>query len=106
MAGDALLMVVDGNGVVVKWSRRAQKLVGYTADEVVGQPVAHMVTKVTAGHCGTGRTVRGDVPGADGHAVADLRVQRTVRRDGTVGWSVFQAAPGGATVPDAEAAAA
>jgi PAS domain S-box-containing protein len=106
MAGDALLMVVDGNGVVVKWSRRAQKLLGYTADEVVGQPVVHLVTRVTAGHRGTGRTGRDDLPGADGHAVADLRVQPTVGRDGTVGWKVFQAAPGGATVPDAEAAAA
>src|SRR5258708_21756364 len=49
VAGDALLIVVDGNGVVVRWSHQAEELTGCTAEDVVGQPVAHLVTRVAAG---------------------------------------------------------
>lgn len=108
MAVDAFLMVVDGNGVVEQWSRQAEKLVGCTAEEVVGRPVAHLVTRI-AGARGDVRPGRADVPllpGADGHAVGDLRVRPMQRRDGTVAWAVFQAARGGVTIADVQAAAA
>jgi PAS domain S-box-containing protein len=109
VAGDALLMIVDGNGVVVEWSHQAQKLVGCTAEEVIGRPVAHLVARITAGDRGDVWPGRADVlllPGADGHAVGDLRVRPMQRRDGTVAWAVFQAARGGATIADVQAAAA
>src|SRR5258708_17762865 len=51
VAVDAFVMVVDGNGVVVQWSRQAEKLVGCTAEEGVGRPVAHLVTRIMAGGC-------------------------------------------------------
>src|SRR5258708_22017687 len=54
VAVDAFVMVVDGNGVVVQWSRQAEKLVGCTAEEVVGRPVAHLVTRIMAGGFGGG----------------------------------------------------
>src|SRR5260370_29655910 len=109
VAVDAFVMVVDGNGVVVQWSRQAEKLVGRTAEEVVGRPVAHLVTQIAAGACGDARPGGADVPllpGADGHAVGDLRVRPVPRRDGAVEWAVFQAARGGVTVADVQAAAA
>src|SRR5258708_18140069 len=62
VAVDAFVMVVDGNGVVVQWSRQAEKLVGCTAEEVVGRPVAHLVTRIMAGACGGAR------PGGAGRA--------------------------------------
>ncbi|HEX4657923.1 MAG TPA: SpoIIE family protein phosphatase [Streptosporangiaceae bacterium] len=100
VAVDEFLMVLDGNGVVVQWSRRAEKLVGCTAEEVVGQPVAHLVARIAA-------RARSDAgPGVDRRAVGDLRVRPVHRRDGTVGWTVFQAARGGAAVADVQAAAA
>ena|SRR5260221_2099709 len=93
VAVDAFVMVVDGNGVVVEWSRQAEKLVGCTAEEVVGRPVAHLVTQMAAGACGDARPGSADVPlllpGADGHAVGDLRVRPMPRRDGAVEWAVF-----------------
>src|SRR5260370_36001869 len=52
VAVDAFVMVVDGSGVVVQWSRQAEKLVGCAAEEGVGRPVAHLVTRVMAGGCG------------------------------------------------------
>src|SRR5258708_14121990 len=109
VAVDAFVMVVDGSGVVVQWSRQAEKLVGCTAEEVVGRPVAHLVARIMAGACGDARPGGADVPllpGADGHAVGDLRVRPMPRRDGAVEWAVFQAARGGATISDVEAAAA
>jgi GAF domain-containing protein/anti-sigma regulatory factor (Ser/Thr protein kinase) len=108
VAVDEFVMVVDGNGVVVQWSRLAEKLVGCTAQEVVGRPVAHLVTQIAAG-------ARGDegpsgagvlLPGPGGHAIGDLRVRPMLRRDGAVEWAVFQAARGGATIADVQATAA
>src|SRR5258708_38859261 len=101
VAVDAFLMLVDGDGVVVQWSRQAEKLVGHTAAEVVGQPVARLVTRIAAGTRGDARPGRADVlllPGADGHPAADLRLRPMPRQDGTVAWAVFQAARGGATI--------
>jgi hypothetical protein len=68
---DEFLMVVDGSGVVVQWSRQAQESVGCTAEEVVGQPVTHLVTRVAAGVRSDARPGRAGVllPGVDGHAV-------------------------------------
>ena len=48
VAVDQFLMVVDGSGVVVQRSRVAEELVGCTAEEVAGQPVAHLVSGVAA----------------------------------------------------------
>jgi GAF domain-containing protein/anti-sigma regulatory factor (Ser/Thr protein kinase) len=108
VAVDAFVMVVDSNGVVVQWSRQAEKLVGYTAEEVVGRPVAHLVTQIAAGARGDVRPGCADVllPGAGSDAVGDLRVRPMPRRDGAVEWAVFQAARGGATIADVQAAAA
>ncbi|HEV2371043.1 MAG TPA: SpoIIE family protein phosphatase [Streptosporangiaceae bacterium] len=106
---DAFLLVVDSNGVVVQWSRQAEKLVGCTAEEVVGQPVAHLRTRIAAGVRSDARPGRANVllpPGVDARAVGDLRVRPMERRDGTVEWAVFQAAQGGATIADVQAAAA
>src|SRR5258707_14300440 len=103
VAVDAFVMVVDGNGVVVQWSRQAEKLVGCTAEEVVGRPVAHLVTRIMAGACGDARPGGADVPllpVADGHAGGDLGVRANPRPGGAVGWAVFHAARGGVTTGD------
>jgi PAS domain-containing protein/GAF domain-containing protein/anti-sigma regulatory factor (Ser/Thr protein kinase) len=108
VAVDEFVMVVDGNGVVVQWSRQAEKLVGCTAEEAVGRPVAHLVTQIAAGARGGARAGTADVllPGAGSHAIGDLRVRPVLRRDGAVEWTVFQAAPGEATIADVQARAA
>jgi anti-sigma regulatory factor (Ser/Thr protein kinase) len=108
VADDALLMVVDGNGVVVQWSNQAEELVRCTAEEAVGQPVAHLVTRVAAEAHGAARAGHADVlvPGTDGHAIGDLRLRPMQRPDGTVAWAVFQAAGEGAAIPDVQAVAA
>jgi PAS domain S-box-containing protein len=103
-----LLMVVDCNGVVVQWSHQAEELAGYTTDEVIGQPVAHLITRVVAGARGAARAGRADVlvPGADSHVIGDLRVRPMPRPDGSVAWAVFHTAGEEATPADAQAAAA
>jgi PAS domain S-box-containing protein len=109
VAVDEFLMVVDGSGVVVQWSRQAEELVGYTAEEVVGQPLVHLVTRIAVGVRSDARPGRSGVlllSGVDGHAVGDLRVRPIQCRDGTVGWAVFRAARGGAAIADVQAAAA
>jgi serine phosphatase RsbU (regulator of sigma subunit)/PAS domain-containing protein len=109
VAVDEFLMVVDGNGAVVQWSRQAEELLGRTAEDVVGQPVAHLVTRIAAGARSDGRPGRSGVlllPGVDRHAVGDLRVRPMERPDGTVGWAVFRAARGGVAIADVQAAAA
>src|SRR5215470_14599551 len=108
VAGDVLLMVVDCNGVVVQWSHQAEELAGCAADEVVGRPVAHLVTRVAARARGAARagSAEGLVPGADGHAFGDLRLRPMPRPDGSVAWAVFQAAGEGATTAEVQAAVA
>jgi PAS domain-containing protein len=83
VAVDAFVMVVDGNGVVVQWSRQAEKLVGCRAEEVVGRPVAHLVTQIVAGASGDARPGGADLllTGAGGHGVGDLRVRPMPGRD-------------------------
>src|SRR5258708_12546463 len=107
VAVDAFVMVVDGNGVVVQWSRQAEKLVGCTAEEVVGRPVAHLVTRIIAGACGDARPGGADVPllpVADGHAVGDLSVRPMPPPDRPVEWPVFPSARGETTLPAPHAA--
>src|SRR5215469_8855902 len=102
-------MVVDCNGVVVQWSHQAEELAGCTAEEVVGQPVAQLVTRVAVGasgaDAGAGRA-EVLVPCADGHAIGDLRLRPMARPDGNVAWAIFQAAGERATTPDVQAAEA
>jgi len=108
VAGDVPLLVVDGNGAVVEWSYQAEELAGCTAEQAVGQPVAHLVARVASGVRGIARTGCTEVlvPGADGQAIGDLRLRPVPRPDGSVAWAVFQAAREGATTPEAQAAAA
>ncbi|WP_322974019.1 SpoIIE family protein phosphatase [Actinacidiphila oryziradicis] len=100
MAPDESLMVVDGKGVVVQWSRQAEELLGRAATEVVGQPATSLVTDAGTW---SGRGAEPDCGAAvlhhrDGRAVtADLRVRPVLRRDGSVVWAISQA-------PAAEAA--
>ncbi|MEU9479433.1 SpoIIE family protein phosphatase [Streptomyces sp. NPDC048191] len=93
VASDAPLMVMDGAGAVVEWSRQAQELLGHTAGEVVGRPVTSLVRPVPAasGHS-LGRD-RVALCHRSGRAVAvDLRMRPLLREDGSVAWAVFQAA--------------
>jgi PAS domain S-box-containing protein len=41
-SGDAILSV-DLDGVIATWNRGAEKLLGYTADEVIGKPVTMLI---------------------------------------------------------------
>src|SRR5258708_5761110 len=91
VAVDAFVMVVDGNGVVVQWSRQAEKLVGCTAEEVVGRPVAHLVTRIMAGACGgaaPGGGGRGALPPAAGPAARAPRRGPVAPRRGLGGRSL------------------
>jgi PAS domain S-box-containing protein len=108
MGYDMLLMVVDRDGVVVQWSHQAEELAGCTADQVIGQPVAHLVTRVAAGARGAARAGQLEVlvPGADSHSIGELRLRPVPRPDGSVAWAVFQAGGEGATPAEAQAAAA
>src|SRR5258708_31615137 len=96
VAVDAFVMVVDGNGVVVQWSRQAEKLVGCTAEEVVGRPVAHLVTRIMAGGCGGARPGRADAPPPP---VPGRRPARPLSGrpppppDGPPGWGRFRPPP-------------
>lgn len=71
VAVDEFLMVVDSCSVVVQWSRPARQLVGYTAEEVVGQLVTHLVSGVAAGACSDAGPGRAGVllPCVGSHAV-------------------------------------
>src|SRR5258708_9937709 len=98
VAVDAFVMVVDGNGVVVQWSRQAEKLVGCTAEEVVGRPVAHLVTRIMAGACGGGRPGGAGVPPlppAGGPPVRGPSVRPLPPPGRAGGWAVFQGTRGG-----------
>jgi serine phosphatase RsbU (regulator of sigma subunit)/PAS domain-containing protein/anti-sigma regulatory factor (Ser/Thr protein kinase) len=109
VAVEVLLMVGDGDGVVVQWSRQAEDLVGCKAEEVVGRPVGYLITRIAAEARGDARPGHADgllLPGADGHAIGDLRVRPMQGRDGNVAWAVFRAARDGGTIPDVHAAAA
>ncbi len=107
VAGDAPLMVVDGEGVVLQWSREAEELLGRAADGVVGRLATHLVTRTAAmsGHCA--ESGRGEVAlhRGDGRSVdVDLRVRPVLRQDGSVAWAVFQAPANEGTSPGVGAA--
>ncbi|MBG0853874.1 PAS domain-containing protein [Streptomyces spinoverrucosus] len=40
---DAAIAMLDAEGIVVGWTQAAQQLVGYSAGEVVGRSVAHVL---------------------------------------------------------------
>ncbi|MFE6756839.1 SpoIIE family protein phosphatase [Streptomyces sp. NPDC057684] len=91
MASDAPLMVIDGAGVVVEWSRHAEELLGHTAGDLVGQPATSLVrpTPVASGHAVGREQVA--LCHRSGRAVdADLRMRPWLRKDGSVAWAVFQ----------------
>ncbi|SEG72636.1 PAS domain S-box-containing protein [Actinacidiphila yanglinensis] len=89
MPSDDLLMMVDGMGLVVEWSRPAEELLGRSGEEVVGRPAAVLVTD-------TDPDPGQDAPALrhrDGHPVAtELRVRPVVRPDSSVLWAVHRAA--------------
>ncbi|MFE5690763.1 PAS domain-containing protein, partial [Streptomyces sp. NPDC056512] len=93
MASGAPLMVVDGAGVVVDWSRHAEELLGHPAVEVVGHPATRLVRPApeASGHAVGHELVA--LCHRSGRAVdADLRVRPWLRKDGSVAWAVFQGA--------------
>ncbi|MFF2167335.1 SpoIIE family protein phosphatase [Streptomyces sp. NPDC058175] len=93
MASGAPLMVVDGAGVVVDWSRHAEELLGHPAVEVVGHPATGLVRPApeASGHAVGHELVA--LCHRSGRAVdADLRVRPWLRKDGSVAWAVFQGA--------------
>jgi PAS domain S-box-containing protein len=93
VARDAPLMVVDGEGVVVRWSHEAEELLGRAADEVVGRSATHLVSRTAASSWGGTGPGPGEVVlrHRDGRAVdVDLRVRPLLGRDGSVAWAVFQ----------------
>ncbi|MEV6117495.1 SpoIIE family protein phosphatase [Streptomyces sp. NPDC052109] len=99
MAGETPLMIVDGAGVVVRWSRRAEELLGRPAAEVIGRPATDLVSPLPA----PGRR-QGDLPdGAQGAAHGDLRVRAMPGEDGSVAWGIFLP-PASGTVPGLETA--
>lgn len=91
------LMVVDGAGVVVRWSRRAREIWLRSDSEAVGRTALAMVTPDTGNTVGTD-SVDGTSPGSgplvihdvDGNPV-DLRVRVMPLSDGAIAWGVFEA---------------
>ncbi|MFF1832700.1 SpoIIE family protein phosphatase [Streptomyces sp. NPDC058231] len=84
VTGDAL-MIVDGSGVIMEWSRQAESLMGLPAPEVLGLPArAFLSFRTTGSHGRDGvRLTRRDgstVPG-------ELRV-RPVLRDDALAWEI------------------
>lgn len=105
MARDAPLMVVDAEGMVIRWSHEAEELLGRAADEVIGRSATHLVNR-TAASSRHGKGAGVALQHRDGHAVdADLRVRPLTRGDGSVVWAVFQATAKEATGPDVGSAA-
>ena len=80
MARDEPLMIVDGEGVVVRWSPAAERLLGCPAAKALGRPATALVPRSAL---------------RSGQAVpADLRVRPVLRRDGSVAWAVRRAPAG------------
>ncbi|WP_158997268.1 SpoIIE family protein phosphatase [Streptomyces aureus] len=89
------LMVVDGAGVVVRWSRRAREIWLRSDAEAVGRTALTLVAPDVADPEASGRgSESGAAPlvvhDAGGHPV-DLRVQVMPLPDGTLAWGVFEA---------------
>ncbi|MEU0781192.1 SpoIIE family protein phosphatase [Streptomyces sp. NPDC006173] len=92
MTGEAPLIVVDGAGVVVRWSPRAQELWRRPASEAVGRTALDMVTP--DGEDPDDPAEPGPVPSGvrdhEGNPV-DLRVRPVPLPDGGAAWGVFEA---------------
>ncbi|MET7739483.1 SpoIIE family protein phosphatase [Streptomyces sp. NPDC005385] len=93
MTGEAPLIVVDGAGVVVRWSPRAQELWRRPASEAVGRTALDMVTP--DGEDPDDPAEPGSGPSGvrdhEGNPV-DLRVRPMPLPDGAAAWGVFEAA--------------
>ncbi|MFF0186490.1 SpoIIE family protein phosphatase [Streptomyces sp. NPDC005244] len=93
MTGEAPLIVVDGAGVVVRWSPRAQELWRRPASEAVGRKALDMVTP--DGEDPDDPAEPGSGPSGvrdhEGNPV-DLRVRPIPLPDGAAAWGVFEAA--------------
>lgn len=93
MTGEAPLIVVDGAGVVVRWSPRAQELWRRPASEAVGRTALDMVTP--DGEDPDDPAEPGSGPSGvrdhEGNPV-DLRVRPIPLPDGAAAWGVFEAA--------------
>lgn len=82
------LMVVDGAGVMLRWSSQAETLLGRPADEVVGRSVTSLLSRLAdATAPATGplpeEMVLHDASGRV--ATGDLRVRPLLRHDGVAG---------------------
>ncbi|MDT0469745.1 SpoIIE family protein phosphatase [Streptomyces gibsoniae] len=101
MAGVVPLMIVDGAGVVLRWSSQAEMLLGRSADEVVGRSVTPLLTR-PAEAAAPAEPAPDEVVlyDADGRVAAgDLRV-RPLLRNGVVHWAVFPAPAQEALTPE------
>ncbi|MFG2306590.1 SpoIIE family protein phosphatase [Actinacidiphila glaucinigra] len=96
---DAAIALIDEQGTVVGWTHTAQRLVGYSAGEVVGQPAALVLpsskdalrVSALAAQC----HAHGDWSGTvgirhrDGHTInLSLRISMLSGQDATVQWLV------------------
>ncbi|WP_328551858.1 SpoIIE family protein phosphatase [Streptomyces sp. NBC_00358] len=95
MTGATPLMVVDGAGVVVRWSRRAREIWLRSDAEAVGRTALTVVANRARddgddAEPGSGPVGIHDV---DGNPL-DLRVQIVPLSDGAVAWGVFEAEDG------------
>ncbi|MFJ8989654.1 SpoIIE family protein phosphatase [Streptomyces sp. NPDC102279] len=92
MTGEAPLIVVDGAGVVVRWSPRAQELWRRPASEAVGRTALDMVTP--DGEDPDDPAEPGPGPSGvrdhEGNPV-DLRVRPVPLPDGGAAWGIFEA---------------
>ncbi|MGX1543238.1 SpoIIE family protein phosphatase [Streptomyces adustus] len=103
VAGDDPLMVVDGSGIVVQWSRQAEALLGRGADEVLGRSITPWLARAAAGADQQAESNQDEVAlyDASGRVVAkDLRVRPLPRQDGSLVWGLFQAQAYEALAPD------
>jgi PAS domain S-box-containing protein len=99
-AADAPLALLDEEGTVVGWSRAAQRLVGYSAAEVVGQCLSVLLMaaadRVEPSGPGDQNTLGGrgydhaQVRHRDGHSIeVSLCVSSLSGRDGLSSWLVW-----------------
>ncbi|MFD5636707.1 SpoIIE family protein phosphatase [Streptomyces sp. NPDC127077] len=101
MTATTPLMVVDGAGVVLRWSRRAREIWLRSDSEAVGRTALALVAPDLGNsgddsgygtRPGSGPLVIHDVDGSP----VDLRVQVVPLSDGAVAWGVFEADGDGA----------
>ncbi|MEW2166762.1 SpoIIE family protein phosphatase [Streptomyces sp. NPDC007084] len=92
MTGEAPLMVVDGAGVVVRWSPRARELWRLPDSAALGRTALHLLTR--AGDDPAGPAEPGSGPsGIEDHEgnPVDLRVRPVPLPGGGTAWGVFEA---------------